>query len=84
MAKVANYKFFYALGYSVLLIKTSKIHTFTTFHSESVGMLIIYLHTRFHILSSSGSLVTDVKLKANETFSHSHHVLVMHSTQKLA
>jgi hypothetical protein len=39
-------------------------------------MLIIYFHTRFYILSSSGSLVTAVKLKVNETFSLSHHVVV--------
>jgi len=65
MVTVANYKFFYPTGYSVLLVKASKFHTFTTSHSKFIGMLIIYLHTRFHILSSSGSLVTAVKLKVN-------------------
>jgi len=62
---VANHKFFYSVGYSVLLVRTSKFHSITTFHRKFVGMLIIYLHTRFHILSSSGSLVTAVKLKVN-------------------
>jgi len=62
---VPNRKFFYSVGYSVLLVRTSKFHSITTFHRKFVGMLIIHLHTRFHILSSSGSLVTAVKLKVN-------------------
>jgi len=65
MVTVANHKFFYSMGYSMLLVRTSKFHSITTFHSKFVGMLIIYLHTRFHILSSSGSLVMAVKLKVN-------------------
>jgi hypothetical protein len=65
MVTVAIHKFFYSLGYGVLLLKASKFHTITTLHSRYVGMLIIDLQTRFHILSSSVLLVTAAKLKAN-------------------
>jgi len=35
------------------------------FHSEIVGMPVIFLHTKFHMHICSGSLVTIVRLKAH-------------------
>jgi len=41
----------------------------------------MYLHTKFNIPSSSGSLVIDVKLIAKWTFSCSHLAVVLRSTE---
>jgi hypothetical protein len=35
---------------------------------EYIGMYIIYLHTKFHMCGSNGSLVTALKPKAKEIF----------------
>jgi hypothetical protein len=39
-----------------------------TFHTEFVGVLMIYLHTQFHMPRSNGSLVIAIKLQAKYIF----------------
>jgi hypothetical protein len=46
-------------------------------------MLIIYLHTKFHIHRSNSIFVVSVKVKDKWEFLHGHHVAVLHATQKL-
>jgi hypothetical protein len=40
----------------------------TVFYAWFVGMQMIYLHTKFHMLGNNGSLVIVVKLKAKDNF----------------
>jgi hypothetical protein len=44
-----------------------------TLYIEYVNMFVVYLHTKFHIPSSSCSLIIAIKLKAEENF----HIAVM-------
>jgi hypothetical protein len=37
-------------------------------HTESIGLFVIYLHTKFHKPSSIDSLLTSVRLKGNYSF----------------
>jgi hypothetical protein len=45
------------------------------FHTECVGVPIICLHTKFHVLSFNVPSVIGVKLKAKCKFSHDRHVI---------
>jgi hypothetical protein len=39
----------------------------TVFHTQFVDMVMIYLHTRFHMPSSNRSLLVAVKLKVEDS-----------------
>jgi hypothetical protein len=58
------------------------VDTQTIFHTEYVGMLMIPLHTKFHMLGSTGSLVTGNKRKANYRYSAATILLFYTQQQK--
>jgi hypothetical protein len=52
----------------------------TIFNIEFIGMFMIYLHTKFHKSSSSGSLVITIKPKVEYGF-HEAAMMFLHSTE---
>jgi hypothetical protein len=53
------------------------------FQFTCVGTVMAYHHTEIYILSSSGSLVTAIKLQAKTVYVHSLHLVILPSTEVL-
>jgi hypothetical protein len=70
LVKSLSLKYRFWLLYLLHII--SKFHYVTvglqTFHIQCVGMCMIYLHTKLHLSSSSGSLVITINLQTTENF----------------
>jgi hypothetical protein len=57
-------------------------NTLKLFYAEFLGMSVICLQTTFHMLSSSGSLITTIKYKAKYRFCVVT-IFFLHSTKEL-
>lgn len=61
----------------VTILKVSE-----SFHVEFIGMLIVYIHTKFHMLCSKGTLVIDISRQQKSIFLWQPCFFVSYSTTK--